>query len=77
MTLQELERAVRDLSMEEQFSLLETIVQVIKAKQQPRIDRQVLVNELQGCLKHPGQSPPTDDEIEAMREERLLEKYLK
>jgi hypothetical protein len=76
MILQELQQAIYQLSAEEQLSLLETLVQALKAKQQQAVDRHSLVNQLRGCLKKPGQSIPTDADIEAMREERLVEKYL-
>jgi flagellar biosynthesis component FlhA len=76
MTLRELQQAVQQLSMEEQLALLETIVQAIKLKQQPQIDRQILVDQLRGCLKYSGQFIPTDEDITVMREERLVEKYL-
>ncbi|WP_448572590.1 hypothetical protein [Trichothermofontia sp.] len=62
MTLQERQQASDQLSAEEQPSLLE-------------IDRHDLVNQLRGCLKQPEHSIPTDADIEAMREDRLVEKY--
>lgn len=77
MTLQELQRAVQQLSVDEQLVLLETIVQSMKVRQQQLVDRHVLVDQLRGCLKRTGQPTPTDEDIEAMREERLVEKYLK
>ena len=76
MTLQELQQAIDQLSAEEQLSLLETLVQALKARQQQAADRHSLVNQLRGCLKKPDQPIPSDAELEAMREERLAEKYL-
>jgi hypothetical protein len=76
MILQELQQAIYQLSAEEQLSLLETLVQALKARQQQAVDRRALVNQLRGCLKKPGQPIPTDADIEAMQEERLVEKYL-
>ena len=76
MTLQELQQAIYRLSAEEQFTLLETLVQALKAKQQKPVDRHVLVKQLRGCLKKSGQPIPTDADIESIREERLVEKYL-
>jgi hypothetical protein len=75
MTLQELQQAIYQLSAEEQLSLLETLVQALKARQKQAANRHSLVNQLRGCLKKPGQPIPTDADIEAMREERLVEKY--
>ena len=76
MTLQELKQVIYQLSAEEQLSLLETLVQVLKVRQQQAVDRRALVNQLRGCLKKPDRPIPTDADIEAMREERLVEKYL-
>jgi hypothetical protein len=76
MTLQELQQAIYQLSTEEQLSLLATIIQALNVRQQPVVDRYALVNQLRGCLKKSGQPAPTDADIEAMREERLVEKYL-
>lgn len=77
MTLQELQRAIYQLSVEEQFVLLETLVQALKVRHQPQLERRTLVNQLRGCLKKTGQPALTDTDIELMREERLVEKYLK
>ena len=77
MTLPELQRAIYQLSVEEQFVLLETLVQALKVRNQPKLDRHTLVNQLRGCLKKTGQSVLTDMDIELMREERLVEKYFK
>ena len=76
MTLQELRQAIYQLSVEEQLSLLETLILALKAKQKKTADRHALVSQLRGCLKKPGQPIPTDTDIESMREERLAEKYL-
>ena len=76
MTLQELQQAIYQLSSEEQFTLLESLLQALKAKQQDPIDRHALVRQLRGCLKQPGQPTPSDADLESMQEERLLEKYL-
>ncbi len=76
MTLQDLQQAIDQLSAEEQLSLLATLVQALNARQTTVIgDRRNLVNQLRGCLKQPDQPIPTDADIEAMREDRLVEKY--
>jgi hypothetical protein len=77
MTLKELQQAAQQLSPEEQLILLETIVQSMKTKQRQKIDRHSLVDQLRECLKRAGQPTPTDEDIEAMQEGRLVEKYLK
>ncbi|MGR3275247.1 hypothetical protein ACSYAD_09065 [Acaryochloris marina NIES-2412] len=76
MTLKEIQQAIDQLSAEEQFVLLENLIQTLKVKQKSPIDRHARVNQLQGCLNRPGQSIPSDTELESMREERLVEKYL-
>lgn len=76
MTLQKLQQAIYQLSSEDQFALLESLVQALKVKQQAPTDRHKLVNQLRGCLKRPGQPTPSDADIDSMREQRLVEKYL-
>ncbi len=76
MTLPELQQAIHELSVEDQLTLLETIVQALKVKQKTKLDRLTLVNQLRGCLKKPGQLTPTDADIAQWREARLMEKYL-
>lgn len=77
MTLPELQRAIYQLSVEEQLVLLETLVQALKVRHQPKLERRTIVNQLRGCLKKTDQPALTDTDIELMREERLVEKYLK
>ncbi len=77
MTLEELQQAIYQLSAEEQLILLENLVQAVKAKQEKPVDRHAIVSQLRGCLKKPGESMLTDEDLESMREERLVEKYLK
>ncbi|NET60963.1 MAG: hypothetical protein F6K47_33970 [Symploca sp. SIO2E6] len=77
MTLPELQRAIYQLSVEEQLILLETLVQALRVRSQTKLERHTLVNQLRGCLKKPNQPALTDTDIELMREERLVEKYLK
>jgi hypothetical protein len=79
MIFQELQQTIESLSIEERLLLLSTIAQSVQRDLQPRkaIDKQAIVAQLRDCLKQPGKSAPTDEDIEAMREERLTEKYLK
>ena len=77
MTLEELQKAIYQLSAEEQLKLLENLLQTLKAKQEKPVDRHALVQQLRGCLKKQDQPIPTDADVESMREERLVEKYLK
>jgi hypothetical protein len=77
MTLPELQRAIYQLSVEEQLVFPETLVQALQVGQQPKLERRAIVDRLRGCLKKNGQPALTDQDIEQMREERLVEKYLK
>lgn len=82
MTLQELEQQIHQLSIAERLSLLSTITRSLQKdltqpQNQTQPDKRVLVEQLRGCLKRPGEPAPTDEEIDAMREQRLVEKYLR
>jgi hypothetical protein len=82
MTLQEIEQQVYQLTITERLSLLNTITRslqrdIIQPKNSAQVDKLALVEQLRGCLKRPGEPAPTDEEIEAMREQRLVEKYLR
>jgi len=81
MTLQELEQHVHQLSVAERLSLLNTITRSLQhdlAQPQDHTQqtKRALVEQLRGCLKQPGKPAPTDAKIDAMREQRLVEKYL-
>ncbi|BAU13489.1 hypothetical protein LEP3755_40280 [Leptolyngbya sp. NIES-3755] len=81
MTLKELEQQVHQLSISERLSLLNTITRSLQQdlthpEKPAQLHKRALVEQLQGCLKRPGKPTPTDEEIDAMREERLVEKYL-
>ena len=79
MTLQELEQQVHQLSVVDRWSLLNTITRspqhdLAQPQDHVQPDKRLLVEQLRGCLKQPGECPPTDEEIDAMREERLVKK---
>jgi hypothetical protein len=79
MLLQEVQQAIDQLPVEERLILLGTIAQSIQRDLQPQstVDKRVVIDQLRGCLKQPGKPTPTDAEVELMREEQLVEKYLK
>jgi hypothetical protein len=79
MLFQELQQTIEKLSVEERLTLLSAIAQSVQRDLQPQPDtnKRAIVDQLRGCLKQQGKTAPTDAEIEAMREERLVEKYLK
>jgi hypothetical protein len=81
MTLEELEQQVHQLSVAERLSLLNTITRSLQTdltqpQKSTQPNKRELVEQLRGCLKRPGEPAPTGAEIDAMREQRLVEKYL-
>jgi hypothetical protein len=79
MQLQELQQTIEKLPVEERLILLSAIAQSVQRdlQPQPKLDKRAIIDQLRGCLKQPGKSALTDAEIETMREQRLMEKYLK
>ncbi len=79
MTLRELEQQVHQLTVAERLLLLNTITRSLQNDlTQPhhtQSDKRLLVEQLRGCLKQSGKPAPTDEEIDAMRDERLVKKY--
>lgn len=76
MSWQELRKEALQLSVSDRLLLVETIVRSLSNELKPRppVPEGTLTG-LHGLLKK-DEPPPTDDEIEAMLEERLKEKYL-
>lgn len=82
MTLQEIEQQVYQLTIAERLSLLNTITRSLQQEIEPSLklppnQKLEIVNQMRGFLARPGQPAPTDEEVEAMLEQRLVEKYLK
>jgi hypothetical protein len=77
MKWEELRKEAYSLSVYDRLLLIEAIVRSLEHELRPRPPRsQGIVESLHGILKTDG-PPPTDEEIEKMKEERLEEKYLK
>ncbi len=76
MSWEELGKEAYKLSVSDRLLLVEAIVHSLSNELRPRppVPEGVL-ERLRGSLKTDA-PPPTDEEIEAMREERLQEKYL-
>ena len=76
MSWEELRKEAYQLSVSDRLLLVEAIVRSLSNELRPRppVPEGVL-ERLIGSLKTDS-PPPTDEEIEAMREERLREKYL-
>ncbi|NJL19888.1 MAG: hypothetical protein HC895_02190 [Leptolyngbyaceae cyanobacterium SM1_3_5] len=75
MLLQELQEQVLKLSVSDRLALISAIVTSLQTTLTPQADKKILINQMRSFLKTE-QAPPTDAEVQAMLEERLLEKYL-
>jgi hypothetical protein len=81
MTLQEIEQRVYQLSISERLSLLNTITRSLQQDIEPaqnvtQQEKLAIVNQMRGFLSRPGEPVPTDAEIDALLEQRRIEKYL-
>lgn len=81
MTLQEIEQQVYRLSVAERLSLLNTITKSLQQEIEPasqlsQQEKLAVVNQMRGFLARPEEPVPTDEEVEAMLEQRRVEKYL-
>ena len=82
MTLQELQREIRRLSLDDQLALLESLIQAVRNRRKTKPSRREAINRLRGCLKsvrHNDRGDAADPktlDFKAMRETRIQEKYL-
>ena len=77
MSLQELRNQALQLSISDRLELMSAILQSLQHELRPRPDRKGAAQRMRGLLKTDAPPPPpTDAEVEAMLEERLVEKYL-
>jgi len=75
MSLQELGEQALQLSVSDRLALMKTILYSLEEELRPRPNRKGAAQRMRGLLKTDA-PPPTDAEVEAMLEERLVEKYL-
>ncbi|MDF5722330.1 MAG: hypothetical protein PUP91_17945 [Rhizonema sp. PD37] len=75
MSLQELKKEVFKLSVSDRLELLQAIISSVESELKPRPNRKVAIERMRGLAKTDA-PPPNDAEVEAMLEERLVEKYL-
>ncbi|WP_292801329.1 hypothetical protein [Nostoc sp. NMS7] len=75
MTLRELEDQALRLSAEDRWQLINTLVRSLQPKLQPTSKAKGLAASLIGIAKT-DTLPPTDEEVKAMLDERLVQKYL-
>ena len=77
MSLQELREQALQLSVSDRLALMKTILYSLEEPLRPRPPvPEDIVDRMIGLAKTDA-PPPTDAEVEAMLEERLVEKYLK
>jgi hypothetical protein len=75
MSLQEVKEQAFKLSVSDRLALVNAIVQSLQDTLNPQPNRKPLINQMRGLLKT-DQPPPTDAQIQAILEERRVEKYL-
>jgi len=75
MSLQELREQALHLSVSDRLALMKTILYSLEEELRPRPNRKGAAQRMRGLLKTDA-PPPTDAEVEAILEERLVEKYL-
>lgn len=76
MSLQELKNQADQLSVSDRLELVSALVESLRHELRPPRDRKGAIERMRGLAKTDA-PPPTDAEVEAMLEERLVEKYLK
>jgi hypothetical protein len=76
MSLQELREQALQLSVSDRLALMSTIIESLQHELRPGPPvPEDIVDRMIGLAKT--DAPPTDAEVEAMLEERLVEKYVK
>jgi hypothetical protein len=75
MLLQELKEQVYKLTVSDRLPLVSLIIESLQAIPSLQPDKSNAIGRMRGLLKT-DQPAPTDEEVEAMLEERLVERYL-
>jgi hypothetical protein len=75
MLLQELKDQVYKLSVSDRLTLVSVIIESLQDIPSTQSERSSAIKRMRGLLKT-DQPAPTDQEVDAMLEERLVEKYL-
>lgn len=75
MTLRELQEQALELSVEERWQLVKTLIQSLQSNSQLAVKPKGLAASLIGIAKTDAR-PPTDEEVKVMLDERLVQKYL-
>ncbi|MEB3337404.1 MAG: hypothetical protein VKJ46_08085, partial [Leptolyngbyaceae bacterium] len=74
MTLHELQNQALRLPVEERWQLINTLMRSLQSKGQSAVKPKGLAASLIGIAKT--DTPPTDEEVEVMLQERLVQTYL-
>ena len=75
MTLRELQDQALELPVEERWQLVYILMRSLQSESQAKVQSAGLAQSLIGIAKT-DMPPPTDEEVEAMLDERLTQKYL-
>lgn len=75
MTLRELQEQALELSVEGRWQLVKALIQSLQSNSQLAVKPKGLAASLIGIAKTDA-PPPTDGEVKAMLDERLVQKYL-
>jgi hypothetical protein len=75
MALHELQSQALKLSVEERWQLINALIQSLQPTTQSKVKPKGLAASLIGIAKTDA-PPPTDEEVKAMLDERLVQKYL-
>jgi hypothetical protein len=75
MSLQELKKQVRQLSVSDRLELVSAIIESLQDTSSQIPERSRVIKQMKGLLKT-DKPAPTDEEVKAMLEERRMEKYL-
>jgi hypothetical protein len=75
MTYSELTREIKALPRSKRLDLMEVIIETLSEEEQPPVRAVSSLQRLSGIAKPDGPAP-TDEEIEQIRAQYLIEKYL-
>lgn len=75
MSLQDLKEQARQLNVNDRLELVQSIIESLQNNSSQQTERSRVIKQMKGLLKT-AQPAPSDEQVEAMLEERRLEKYL-
>ncbi|MBP5972310.1 hypothetical protein HW132_06080 [Brasilonema sp. CT11] len=74
MSLQELKKQARQLSVSDRLELVHAIIESLQDVPNQQSERSDIIKQMKGLLKT-DEPAPTDEQVAAMLEERRMEKY--